>query len=86
IICPALLMHLPLSTMFFMLFTGIASPPFVDNFVGIAMALYPLMGPIITVVFVKDYRNVLLTTLHIGKSQASTVAIKVTHKATYTSQ
>ncbi|KAK6013948.1 hypothetical protein OSTOST_20707 [Ostertagia ostertagi] len=64
---PTLFMNLPLGIMFLLLFTGLPSPPFIDNFVGIAMALYPLMGPIITVVFVKDYRKVLLTTLHISK-------------------
>ncbi|KAK6057333.1 hypothetical protein COOONC_05150 [Cooperia oncophora] len=69
---PVLLLHLPLCIMFFLLFTGLSSPPIVENFVGIAMTLDPVIGPIVTILFVKDYRKALLGILRIGKNQSST--------------
>ncbi|KAK5970569.1 hypothetical protein GCK32_010210 [Trichostrongylus colubriformis] len=59
ITCPTLLMHIPLGTVYFLLFCGITSSIYISYFVGIAMALYPLLGPIITVIFIKDYRRAL---------------------------
>uniref|UniRef100_A0A7I4Z054 G protein-coupled receptor n=1 Tax=Haemonchus contortus TaxID=6289 RepID=A0A7I4Z054_HAECO len=75
IACPTILMHLPLGMMFIMLFTGLPSPDIVNNFVGIAMALNPLSGPLVSVLCVKDYRNILLTTLKIQKQRSSAIPI-----------
>uniref|UniRef100_A0A7I4YYU8 7TM GPCR domain containing protein n=1 Tax=Haemonchus contortus TaxID=6289 RepID=A0A7I4YYU8_HAECO len=79
IICPMLLMNLPLSMMYFMFFTGIESPVILNYFSGIAMALYPLVTPIITILFVKDYRKQCLVTLHvIDKPPASVLPVTTT--------
>uniref|UniRef100_A0A0N4WUR7 G protein-coupled receptor n=1 Tax=Haemonchus placei TaxID=6290 RepID=A0A0N4WUR7_HAEPC len=81
IICPMLLMNLPLSLMYFMFFTGLESPVFLNYFSGVAMALYPLVTPIITILFVKDYRRQCLVTLHvIDKPTASVLPVTTTFK------
>ncbi|KAK6041019.1 7TM chemoreceptor [Cooperia oncophora] len=67
ITCPTILMNAPLSIAFILFFSGLESPLFISYFVGIAMATYPLAGPVITIVFVKDYRALLLAALRLGK-------------------
>ncbi|KAK5970570.1 hypothetical protein GCK32_010211 [Trichostrongylus colubriformis] len=68
ITCPTLLMHIPLGTMYLLLFCGFTSPPYISTFVGMGMALYPLLGPVITIAFVKDYRRVFLAMLRLAKN------------------
>ncbi|KAK5970571.1 hypothetical protein GCK32_010212 [Trichostrongylus colubriformis] len=68
ITCPTLLMHIPLGTVYLLLFCGFTCPPYIGNFVGFGMALYPLLGPIITITFVKDYRKAFLAMLRLAKN------------------
>ncbi|KAK6057334.1 hypothetical protein COOONC_05151 [Cooperia oncophora] len=78
IACPTLLMHLPLVIMFLLVFTGLTSSAFIEYFVGVAMALDPLFGPVVTILFVKDYRKKVLTTLHIAKKSHASILPAVT--------
>ncbi|KAK5970572.1 hypothetical protein GCK32_010213 [Trichostrongylus colubriformis] len=83
IACPTLLMHLPLCIMFFLFFTGLPSPLIISYLIGIAMSLNPLLASVTTIMYVKDYRKTLLTSLHLTKMQATVAQATVAHKTTF---
>ncbi|EYC08401.1 hypothetical protein Y032_0066g3743 [Ancylostoma ceylanicum] len=77
--CPLLLLHAPLYTMYALLFTGATSPEILNYVIGILMALFPFVCPMITLTFMKDYRNFLLIKLFLRKMQrtdTSTIILK----------
>ncbi|VDO69035.1 unnamed protein product [Haemonchus placei] len=61
--CPIFLLHIPLYTMYGLLFTGATSPHWLGITIGIMMALFPLISPITIFAFIKDYRRFILSKL-----------------------
>ncbi|KAJ1358597.1 hypothetical protein KIN20_017069 [Parelaphostrongylus tenuis] len=55
--CPFLLLHVPLYTMYMLLFTGITSSKLVGDTIGTLMSLFPLISPLLTIIFTEDYRK-----------------------------
>ncbi|ETN69660.1 7TM chemoreceptor [Necator americanus] len=64
--CPAICLHIPCAASTFFLFTGISTTSTITNTIGVLLALYPFLNPLIIIVFVKDYRNFVLNILRIG--------------------
>uniref|UniRef100_A0A183FVR5 G protein-coupled receptor n=1 Tax=Heligmosomoides polygyrus TaxID=6339 RepID=A0A183FVR5_HELPZ len=77
IISPALFLHVPLVCIYVLLFTGVSSPWEMSYGIGFLMSFYPLSCPIIIVVFVKDYRNFILSLLRMGKPSVNPVSAAV---------
>ncbi|XGW12281.1 hypothetical protein V3C99_013184 [Haemonchus contortus] len=61
--CPVFLLHIPMYTMYGLLFTGATSPHWLGITIGILMALFPLISPITIFAFIKDYRRFILSKL-----------------------
>ncbi|VDM59000.1 unnamed protein product [Angiostrongylus costaricensis] len=55
--CPFLLLHIPLYTMYLLLFTGITSSKLINDVIGTLMSLFPFISPLLTLIFTDDYRN-----------------------------
>ncbi|XGW12282.1 hypothetical protein V3C99_013185 [Haemonchus contortus] len=86
--CPIVLLHIPLYTMYGLLFTGATSPHWLGITIGILMALFPLTSPLISLTFIKDYRKFILTLFtmnckNVGMSSSSpttrTIRVKSIH-------
>ncbi|KAK6732487.1 hypothetical protein RB195_016705 [Necator americanus] len=72
--CPTLLMHLPLGTMYLLLFAGITSPIVMSFIIGVLMATFPLSVPIIIIVSMKEYRQFFLVKLKLVEPVISSTA------------
>ncbi|XGW12279.1 hypothetical protein V3C99_013183, partial [Haemonchus contortus] len=55
--CPVILLHLPLFTIYLLLFTGCNTPWPLNFCNGILMSAYPFFSPIIIMLYMKDYRR-----------------------------
>ncbi|EYC08397.1 hypothetical protein Y032_0066g3741 [Ancylostoma ceylanicum] len=58
--CPTLFLHIPLATSSFLLFTGATSTPVLSYTVGILLSSFNICCPLITMVFMRDYRKFFL--------------------------
>ncbi|KAK6732478.1 hypothetical protein RB195_016702 [Necator americanus] len=67
--CPAILMQAPVCLMYVMLFTDTSSTATETIVIGILLALFPVFDPIIIIVFLKDYRNFILSKISSGRFQ-----------------
>ncbi|KAK6022031.1 hypothetical protein OSTOST_12284 [Ostertagia ostertagi] len=61
--CPFFFMQMPCFFAIFLLFAGVDTTPLVTNSVDVLIALSPLINPIITLAFLRDYRNFVLIRL-----------------------
>ncbi|EYC08390.1 hypothetical protein Y032_0066g3738 [Ancylostoma ceylanicum] len=55
--CPAFCLHVPLASIYVLVFTGIASPSTMSYMIGLLMASYPLFCPLVVVLVMKEYRR-----------------------------
>ncbi|KAK6024673.1 hypothetical protein OSTOST_09514 [Ostertagia ostertagi] len=65
--CPFFFMQMPCFFAIFLLFAGVDTTPLVTNSVDVLIALSPLINPIITLAFLRDYRNFVLIRLRLKK-------------------
>uniref|UniRef100_A0A0K0CUT6 G_PROTEIN_RECEP_F1_2 domain-containing protein n=1 Tax=Angiostrongylus cantonensis TaxID=6313 RepID=A0A0K0CUT6_ANGCA len=75
--CPFLLLHVPLYTMYMLLFTGITSSSLIDDMIGTLMSLFPFISPLLTLIFTDDYRKFVLMKLFvkIGSQKETTMTV-----------
>ncbi|PIO64822.1 hypothetical protein TELCIR_13533 [Teladorsagia circumcincta] len=65
--CPFLFMQVPCFLAISLLLAGIDTTPLVTNCIDVLLALSPLVNPIITLAFLRDYRNFILIKLGLKK-------------------
>ncbi|RCN46672.1 7TM chemoreceptor [Ancylostoma caninum] len=58
--CPTLFLHVPLAVSSFLLFTGATSTPTLSHIVGVLLSSYNICCPLMTLIFMRDYRRFFL--------------------------
>lgn len=77
-LCPLILLHAPLYKMYALLFSGSTSSNALSYAIGILMSLFPFVCPLITILFMKDYRRFIFRkVMHRKQAEDGATTIRV---------
>ncbi|KAL6733562.1 hypothetical protein Aduo_004200 [Ancylostoma duodenale] len=85
-VCPTLFLHVPLAVSTFLLFTGATTTPILSLVIGVLLSSFNICCPLITMIFMRDYRKFFLGLFGLRKIAPSPPTTHATEWKTNPSQ